>query len=211
MTEKTCNKCNVSKPLSDFYRHKLNAGGYRPQCKKCFNSLNSEIWHSTRRELRRNKIRVETRPTTEEQKQKARERRRVANRGPEYAAAQKAWRDKYYSDPQKNLARAIRRRLYMARKAQCKSGKTLEHLGCSWAELKLHLESQFQEGMTWDNYGQGGWHIDHIQPLCAFDLTREEDLRIVCHYSNLRPLWQCDNIAKIVQDKQAALHRSPAW
>ncbi len=211
MTNKQCKSCGEIKPLVEYYKHKLNAGGYRPQCKACFNHLNGKVWESKRRQDRLTGIKIKVKLTSEEQKEKARARRRVSNRGPEYVVAQKEWRNKYYSDPQKNLARAIRRRLYMARKAQCKSGKTLEHLGCSWAELKLHLESQFQEGMTWDNYGQGGWHIDHIQPLCAFDLTSEEDLRIVCHYSNLRPLWQCDNLAKIVQDKQASLCRSPAW
>lgn len=156
------------------------------------NQLNSTVW--------KNKQPIKKKPLTEEQKEKYKARRRVANRDASYAQAQKDWRNRYFSDPQKNLARAIRRRLYMARKAECKTGKTLDHLGCSWAELKIHLEKQFQPGMNWDNYGQGGWHIDHIQPLCAFDLTKEEHLKIACHYSNLRPLWQHENIAKIQED-----------
>ena len=141
-----------------------------------------------------------SKPPPQKKKEKEKARRRVANRGPEYALAQKLWRQKYYADPQRNLAKAIRRRLYMAYKSKSKTGKTLEYLGCSWAELKLHLETQFQPGMTWENHGVNGWHIDHIIPLCAVDLENEEEVKKVCHYKNLRPLWARENIAKIQQD-----------
>jgi len=194
---KQCKRCKEIFTYDKFYMHR---GRPRPQCAVCYNYLNRFVWKSTREDLRAQHRLNRKKKTIEEQREKERARRRVANRGPEYAAAQKAWREKYYSDPQKNLARAVRRRLYMARKVECKTGKTLEYLGCSWQELKQHLESQFKLGMTWDNYGQGGWHIDHIKPLCAFDLTKEEHLKIVCHYTNLRPLWQHENIAKIQED-----------
>lgn len=196
MDTKICTRCNIEHPLTNFYKHKANAGGYRPQCKPCLNYLNKHVWKNTQKELGIRKKYTHT----EEQKERYKLRRRVGNRGPEYALAQKAWRAQYFSNPQKNLARAVRRRLYMARKARCRTGKTLEYLGCSWAELRTHLESQFKPGMTWENYGITGWHIDHIIPLCAFDLTKEEDLRKACHYTNLRPLWAHENIAKIQQD-----------
>ena len=48
--------------------------------------------------------------------------------------------------------------------------------------------------MTWDNYGE--WNIDHIIPLCAFDLTRENELMQACNWRNLRPMWAEDNLAK---------------
>lgn len=209
MDTKKCNRCDIEYPLTNFYKHKSNAGGYRPQCKPCFLFLSNNSWKNTRKEKRElAKVNKPKELTIEEKKELNKIRRRVANRGPDYAKAQREQRARYYSDPQKNLARVIRRRLYMARKAGTKKGKTLEYLGCSWAELKLHLESLFKPGMTWDNYGQGGWHIDHIKPLCAFDLTNQEDLKIVCHYTNLQPLWQHENIAKIQQDIQC---RKPAW
>ena len=53
-----------------------------------------------------------------------------------------------------------------------KSKRTLEIIGCSLIELKEHLESQFKEGMSWDNYGVKGWHIDHIKPCALFDLSK---------------------------------------
>jgi hypothetical protein len=72
----------------------------------------------------------------------------------------------------------------------------LKTLGCSLEELKIHLEKQFSEGMTWANHGRGAnaWHIDHIVPLASAS-TREEVLHL-CHYTNLQPLWERDNILK---------------
>ena len=74
--------------------------------------------------------------------------------------------------------------------------RCLELTGCSPSELRLHLESQFQVGMTWDNYGMFGWHIDHIKPLSTFDLTDDEEIQAACHFTNLQPLWAYDNLSK---------------
>lgn len=65
-------------------------------------------------------------------------------------------------------------------------------IGCTPEELRTHLQSKFQEGMTWENYGE--WHIDHIIPLSsAKDQIESEKL---CHYINLQPLWAKDNLNK---------------
>jgi len=48
--------------------------------------------------------------------------------------------------------------------------------------------------MSWDNYGF--WHVDHIKPLAFFDLTNPEELKKVCHYTNLQPLWAEENLKK---------------
>ena len=71
---------------------------------------------------------------------------------------------------------------------------TLEAIGCSVDELKLWLESQFQPGMTWDNYGE--WHIDHIIPLASFDLSKRNHQKKACHWFNLRPLWKEQNLSR---------------
>jgi len=77
-----------------------------------------------------------------------------------------------------------------------KSNSTSKLIGCSLKELKDHLESQFKEGMSWDNYGKNGWHIDHILPCALFDLTDPEQQRKCFHYTNLQPLWAADNLSK---------------
>ena len=75
-----------------------------------------------------------------------------------------------------------------------KSAKTHHLLGCTFEELKMHLESQFVNDMSWDNMGK--WHIDHIVPLAAFDLTKEENQKLAFHHTNLQPLWAIDNLKK---------------
>ena len=77
-----------------------------------------------------------------------------------------------------------------------KAGSAVKDLGCTVEFLKQYLESKFQEGMSWDNYGYHGWHIDHIKPLCKFNLTIESEFKEACHYTNLQPLWAKDNLSK---------------
>jgi hypothetical protein len=77
-----------------------------------------------------------------------------------------------------------------------KAKKTIELLGCSIEECRKHIESLFQPGMTWDNYGKFGWHIDHILPCASFDLTKIEEQKKCFHYTNLQPLWAEDNLKK---------------
>ena len=77
-----------------------------------------------------------------------------------------------------------------------KSLKTMDLIGCTIAELRVHLESKFLHGMSWDNYGIRGWSIDHIKPCASFDLSKHEEQRACFHYTNLQPLWTKDNIKK---------------
>jgi len=81
-----------------------------------------------------------------------------------------------------------------------KSGSAIRDLGCSIDELKFYIEGQFQQGMTWDNWGVIGtgkkWNIDHKIPLAFFDLTDRKQFLVACHYTNLQPLWALENIRK---------------
>ena len=76
-------------------------------------------------------------------------------------------------------------------------GETLRKaVGCDRETFVKHIEDRFQPGMTWDNYGLHGWHIDHIRPVSSFDFTKPEDVNACFHYSNLQPLWAVDNLRK---------------
>lgn len=73
-----------------------------------------------------------------------------------------------------------------------KNSKTYQILGCSFEDFQNHIESQFKEGMTWDNHGE--WHYDHIVPVAS--ATTEEELIKINHYTNFQPLWAEENIRK---------------
>lgn len=77
-----------------------------------------------------------------------------------------------------------------------KAYKTIELLGCSIQQAREHIEKQFKEGMTWENHGTHGWHIDHIIPCAKFDLTDPEEQKKAFHYTNLQPLWAEENLKK---------------
>jgi len=99
-------------------------------------------------------------------------------------------------DIQFKISSVLRSRFRQAIKKNHKTGSAIKKLGCSITELKSYLESKFLTGMTWDNYGLDGWHIDHIKPLSAFDLSDEKETLEACHYTNLQPLWAKDNLSK---------------
>lgn len=80
----------------------------------------------------------------------------------------------------------LRRRLSKTLKGVPREKKAHELLGCTWKYFKRHIEKQFTEGMSWDNYGE--WHIDHIHPCMCFDFTKRGQQRKCFHFKNLRPL-----------------------
>ena len=158
------------------------------------------------------KMRLEAREFYQENLEVCRERCRqqaAKNRGQRqaynkaYFAKNKAAiiekRKDYYRNRRKNdlgfkLAHYLRCRITKAIGNNQKAGSAVKDLGCSIDELKAYLESKFQAGMTWDNYGE--WHIDHIKPLASFNLTNREDFLKAAHYTNLQPLWAEDNLRK---------------
>lgn len=122
---------------------------------------------------------------------------RAKKRTEEYKAVARArYAERYATDLQYRIRRCLQARLRSALRST--KGKkvtgTLDLLGINLEGIKLHIEKQFQEGMTWGNYGE--WHLDHIRPCASFDLRREEDQKACFHYTNLQPLWRSHNFAK---------------
>lgn len=109
---------------------------------------------------------------------------------------------RYRSDDAFRIRKVLSSRLTIALRKQGIVGRRIqsisELLGCGICELRVYLESRFQLGMSWDNYGKGSdkWNIDHIRPCASFDLSKRSDQEECFHYSNLQPLWQLDNSRK---------------
>ena len=106
------------------------------------------------------------------------------------------YRHRSQTNPNFRLRSNLAGRLRMALKSGSKSASTMELIGCTIAELWIHLESKFEPWMTRENYGIGGWDLDHIRACANFDLTDPAQQRICFHYTNLQPLEHIANIKK---------------
>lgn len=124
---------------------------------------------------------------------RAKDKERRAKKRSEFASYM---RHKRNSDPAFLVADRLRRRINSALSSQQarKSGGLIDVSGCSPAELAAHIEKQFLPGMSWENRRQ--WHIDHIVPCSAFDLTDPAQQSVAFHFTNLRPVWAEDNQRK---------------
>lgn len=114
-----------------------------------------------------------------------------------YSIIRAKQRARLAQDPKYRFGVAVRGRIGKAIKltlGEKKRSRTVSMLGCSIEFLKKHIELQFNNGMSWDNYGPKGWHVDHIIPLSR--ATSIEEIEKLCHYTNLQPLWWYDNLSK---------------
>lgn len=189
LTKLLCSKCYYKVNRNHILAHKSKT--YDPLCKKAYNGAyylaNRETLLLDKKEYFLNN---QSKLLTYKKSHYLENRQAIVAHNLKYIIA----RSKI--DPMFRLSRNLRSRLYSAIKNNYKSGSAIQDLGCSIEELKVHLEGQFTQTMTWDNYGPKGWHVDHIRPLCSFDLSDLNQLKQACNYANLRPLWWSDNLSK---------------
>ena len=102
------------------------------------------------------------------------------------------------ADPQRKFIVSLRTLLSVtfATNGTKKSASTEKLIGCSLEFISSRFEDIFDEGMTWENYGRNGWHIEHIRPCNSFDAGKKEQHKVMFNWRNLRPFWENDNLAK---------------
>jgi hypothetical protein len=168
METKICNGCNIEKNIASFGKHKYAKYGIRSICKDCERKKYKQYYELNKHDIIKRKIKSNNK------------RRKVRKQ----------------NDPKYKLSCNLRRRQLLAIKGKRKQGKTFDLIGCTPEFLKQYIENQFQDGMSWNNYGIHGWHIDHIRPCSSFDLSDSTQQKECFHYSNLQPLWAKDNLKK---------------
>lgn len=208
---KICTRCNLKKIKSEFAKRTRNKDGLSCWCKNCV-SDHGKIKYLENQEKRKEK----TRQWRLNNPEKAKEYKLKYNieksgdnkiRDKAYKIKHKdrireynkiRFKEKRLTDIEFKIKSALRSRTSKAIKSKngTKSYKTMDLIGCSILKLKEHLESQFVDGMSWDNYSHQGWNIDHIKPCASFDLTDVEEQKKCFHYTNLQPLWAVDNYKK---------------
>jgi len=215
---KRCPKCGETKSVSEFGHSGSKKDGLQSWCKAC----NAEYRANHREETARYDAKYYSNHREEKAGYHANHREekaeyytanheRILRQQAEYRRGRRKEsaeyeRNRRANDTQYRLACNLRSRLGNAVRRGYKSGSAVRDLGCTIAELKEHLEKQFQPGMSWDNYGPAGWHIDHHRPLDSFNLEDRGQLLEACHYTNLQPMWASENTtkgAKILQTTAA--------
>lgn len=216
---KTCVKCKKSLSLDNFHKDSINKDGHKIRCKVCRNADNKQhrkdnsecnnIWRANNKD----KIKEYDKLYRNKNKEKIQKHADLYYKNnPDKKKATDIYKKEWYeknkdriikikkerrtNNIQLRLSENLRKRLYSALKNNQKVGSAIKDLGCSIGEFKIYMESKFKSGMTWDNYGFRGWHIDHIMPLSSFDLTNYEQVKKACNYSNLQPLWAKENLRK---------------
>ena len=165
---KKCSKCNTEKPETSFNKESGTSDGLDTQCRDCKNAY----FRRYRTSEKFNSI-------------KSKEQRRLSK---------KRWQEKNKIKPEFRIAKNLRMRVNHALNGRAKEQSTFSLVGCGIEELKNYISSKFTNGMSWENYGK--WHIDHIKPCAAFDLTDPKQQVECFHYKNLQPLWAKDNLSK---------------
>lgn len=222
MNTKICGRCKIEQSVEFFGKDKNSKSGYRSACNDC-RKIESKQYRENNKERRaktlkdyydknkeviavKGKIRYyddveKTRDlklkSYHKNKNKESNIQRVKKYRKENRSKLNEWeRNKKQTDPIYKLSSNVRDRInkFLNKNNITKKNKTFELVGCTPQQLKEHLEKQFREGMTWENHGKYGWHIDHIIPLSS--ATTEEELYKLCHFTNLQPLWAEENLSK---------------
>ncbi len=203
--EKTCTGCGKTKLLSEYYKAKRGKYGRRAKCKLCVKAYNKAYSQSEAGKAKRKAY--DKKYEQSEAVKAKRKAYRESEAGKAYmkaymktyreSEAGKAKRKAYmknrrHNDPVYKLRCRLRSGFCDWIKGNTKTCRTEQYVGCTYKELLDHLESQFEEGMTWENHGQ--WHIDHIKAQSRFDPTIEEEAFKCWHYTNLQPMWAEINI-----------------
>ena len=192
---KTCSKCKIEKPLTEFSKNKSSRNGYRSECKSC-----SKKYRKANAERIKQYNKKYYQDNAEHYKEYYQDNKERINKHRNKYQKQRRQIDHLFK-----LKRNLRTRTWIAfkNKGYSKTSKTQEMLGVDWEVAKAHIERQFTKGMNWDN--QGEWHIDHIVPLAS--AKTPERLKQLCHYTNLQPMWAEENISKkdIINGQQTLL------
>ena len=211
---KHCPTCGEVKDRGDFYKNASTKDGLYYQCKVCKEKAKAIV-----REKFKSRTHIEypetkrccgcgdTKHNSEFNKNSGKKsglsdrckvcnakynKHRFENNREKMLADTYAWQNRKYKEDSLFRLKVKMRALLrhgLKRGGWKKSSSTLEAVGCSYEDLKHHIESQFTSGMSWDNI-----HVDHIVPL-SYANTQEE-MMYLCHWTNLQPLFSEDNISK---------------
>ena len=176
---KICKNCKVEKLLTEYCKLKDNKDGLHRYCRECM-SKRGKVEYNTDKEKHLKRTRQYQDDNRDYFRKKSKSH--YHNNKDYY----RKWnQNKMDTDPLFRLRHAINALINHHLK-EGKSQSSIEYLGCTIQEYKIHLEPLFTPEMNWDNYGSY-WEIDHIHPLAKGGSF---------HYTNTQPLTITDNRVK---------------
>ena len=194
MDGKKCTRCHFVLPLEEFYKRLVKKDGRTSECKKCNNER--------QRKYRKNnleKVRAQARGHRKNNLEKIRSRAREyrKNNLEKVRVQNREGHLRFLSKPKNRIRNIMTARIYQA----LKNGRISSWNHCldyTVEELECHLESKFTKGMSWDNYGYYGWHIDHKIPVSyfVFSSPRNIEFKKCWALDNLQPMWAKENLSK---------------
>jgi hypothetical protein len=200
---KNCLLCKIEKPLIEFGLNKRKKDGYDSYCRVCKKEQSKKYYQlNIEKEQERSRDRYKKNPQKElERLKKYKETTKLATK--KWEENNKEHRKMYLNNYSKTRKQKdplfklmgnlrIRTNIFLKSNNLSKNSSMNKIIGITPIKLKVYLENQFTEGMSWDNYGD--WHIDHIVPLSSSNTI--EEINKLCHYTNLQPLWADENIKK---------------
>jgi hypothetical protein len=188
---KQCKRCNLNKPLTDYYTKKDNKDGKHIYCKACLKP-ETDQWYQTSKYSRSDYYKIYR------EKNKEYYNQYCHNHYHTKKELYREWeRNRYNTDTPFKIKKVTSARISEALKTYqtLKRDRTIEYLGCNMEEYTQYLEQKFTNNMNWENHGKY-WEIDHILPIDSFDLNIEENLYKCFHYLNTQPLEKTKNREK---------------
>lgn len=189
MEMKFCKACNEDHPATHAFWYMTTGSAV---CKKDKLAKN-RAWSQANKEKHRELVKACTEKKKLEYKKTA---SRYYQENKETIHARRAARIKDHlpSKLADNLRSRVKQALRVWKKE--KRGSSVRDLGCTMEEFIAYIETKFEAGMSWDNYGRDTWHLDHVRPLVSFNLEDPEQFKQAMHYTNLQPLWAEENLRK---------------
>ena len=198
INEKICDKCEVNYPISSY--RKYNETSIGKTCKKCLNELD-KIRKKNLRQKRSETVFVKCEKCQEEKalkcfaKLKKFYKKKICRSCyPNFLTEQKTeWcKNEHDTNINYRIKKSLAARL---RAVIVKNNSTMNYIGCNIQYLREWFEYNFTSEMNWDNYGSY-WSIDHIIPVCKFELTDEDEKLKCCNWTNLMPVTVKYNSSK---------------
>lgn len=210
METRECTNCLVIKPLIQFYKRQCT-------CKSCKKDIQKEYYHNLPADVKKERnqkshLKHRSNPEAIEKKRQRQIEYEIRNKEKRRIQRAITRKKRYWEDLDYRIEILLRTRLYKAVKRN-KMASAKDLVGCTSSELRNYIESMWKPEMTWGNYGTI-WEIDHIIPICTFDLSDLEAQKKCFHYMNLQPLFRTTDIAKSFgydeignQNKRRQIHK----